>query len=402
MKILVVGGGSGGHVTPVIAVVREIWEIRPRAKIEFWTDKKYFKNTKKLAFENDMDLRVRKIAAGKLRRYTNFKFIDYLQHFDVILQNIADFFRIIGGFIQSFWRLIRNRPDVIFLKGGYVCLPVGIVAKWLHIPYIIHDSDATPGLTNRLLSKKATKIVTGMPLKYYNYPEEKAVWTGIPINQEFHPVGEKKQKSLKKELGFNENAPLLVVTGGSLGAENINVAIREILPELLKMTSVLLVAGRERYPEMLDLKDYEKWEDGKLVSNFRMLEFSGEMYKLFGAADLVVSRAGASTMTELSSMAKAVIMVPNYKLPGYHQVKNAETYAKENAAVIVEDNKIQKDPSLLLKEIKKLLKDKKKREELGANLKTFSKDNAAKNLADIVIDVANASATKVASVEKKS
>ena len=389
-------------MTPVIAVVREIWEIRPRAKIEFWTDKKYFKNTKKLAFENDMDLRVRKIAAGKLRRYTNFKFIDYLQHFDVILQNIADFFRIIGGFIQSFWRLIRNRPDVIFLKGGYVCLPVGIVAKWLHIPYIIHDSDATPGLTNRLLSKKATKIATGMPLKYYNYPEEKAVWTGIPINQEFHPVGEKKQKSLKKELGFNENEPLLVVTGGSLGAENINVAIREILPELLKMTSVLLVAGRERYPEMLDLKDYEKWEDGKLVSNFRMLEFSGEMYKLFGAADLVVSRAGASTMTELSSMAKAVIMVPNYKLPGYHQVKNAETYAKENAAVIVEDNKIQKDPSLLLKEIKKLLKDKKKREELGANLKTFSKDNAAKNLADIVIDVANASATKVASVEKKS
>lgn len=389
-------------MTPVIAVVREIWEIRPRAKIEFWTDKKYFKNTKKLAFENDMDLRVRKIAAGKLRRYTNFKFIDYLQHFDVILQNIADFFRIIGGFIQSFWRLIRNRPDVIFLKGGYVCLPVGIVAKWLHIPYIIHDSDATPGLTNRLLSKKATKIATGMPLKYYNYPEEKAVWTGIPINQEFHPVGEKKQKSLKKELGFNENEPLLVVTGGSLGAENINVAIREILPELLRVTSVLLVAGRERYPEMLDLKDYEKWEDGKLVSNFRMLEFSGEMYKLFGAADLVVSRAGASTMTELSSMAKAVIMVPNYKLPGYHQVKNAETYAKENAAVIVEDNKMQKDPSLLLKEIKKLLKDKKKREELGANLKTFSKDNAAKNLADIVIDVANASATKVASAEKKS
>ena len=389
-------------MTPVIAVVREIWEIRPRAKIEFWTDKKYFKNTKKLAFENDMDLRVRKIAAGKLRRYTNFKFIDYLQHFDVILQNIADFFRIIGGFIQSFWRLIRNRPDVIFLKGGYVCLPVGIVAKWLHIPYIIHDSDATPGLTNRLLSKKATKIATGMPLKYYNYPEEKAVWTGIPINQEFHPVGEKKQKSLKKELGFNENEPLLVVTGGSLGAENINVAIREILPELLKVTSVLLVAGRERYPEMLDLKDYEKWEDGKLVSNFRMLEFSGEMYKLFGAADLVVSRAGASTMTELSSMAKAVIMVPNYKLPGYHQVKNAETYAKENAAVIVEDNKMQKDSSLLLKEIKKLLKDKKKREELGANLKTFSKDNAAKNLADIVIDVANASATKVASAEKKS
>lgn len=381
-------------MTPVIAVVREIWKVRPRAKVEFWTDKKYYKNVQKLAFENEMDLRVRKIAAGKLRRYTNFKFIDYLQHFDVILQNVMDFFRIIGGFIQSFCRLVgeKNRPDVIFLKGGYVCLPVGVVAHWLKIPYVIHDSDATPGLTNRVLAKHATKVATGMPLKYYSYPEDKAVWTGIPINQEFRPASEKKQKSLKKEFGFNEDEPLLVVTGGSQGAEHINLAIKEILPDLLKFTSVLLIAGRMHYANMLDLKEYETWEDGELKSNFRMLEFSGEMFKLFGAADVVVSRAGASTMTELSSMAKAVIMVPNQKLPGYHQVKNAETYAKEDAAIVVSDEKMNKDPQVLLKEIKKLIKDKKKREELGENLKNFSKDNAAKNLADIVLDVVSATA----------
>ena len=155
MKILVVGGGSGGHVTPVLAVAREILKIRPRAKIEFWTDKKYYKNARKLMVENGMDLRVRKIAAGKLRRYTNFTFVTYLRNFDVVLKNIADFFKIIGGFIQSFFRLVFNRPDVIFLKGGYVCLPVGMVARFLRIPYVIHDSDAVPGLTNRLLSKKA-------------------------------------------------------------------------------------------------------------------------------------------------------------------------------------------------------------------------------------------------------
>ena len=183
-----------------------------------------------------------------------------------------------------------------------------------------------------------------------------------------------------------------MVTGGSQGAEHINLAIKEILPDLLKFTSVLLIAGRMHYANMLDLKEYETWEDGELKSNFRMLEFSGEMFKLFGAADVVVSRAGASTMTELSSMAKAVIMVPNQKLPGYHQVKNAETYAKEDAAIVVSDEKMNKDPQVLLKEIKKLIKDKKKREKLGENLKNFSKDNAAKNLADIVLDVVSATA----------
>ena len=380
------GGGSGGHVTPVIAVAREILKQRPRAKIEFWTDKKYYQNVRKLAVENGLEFRTRKIAAGKLRRYTNFTFVTYLQHFDVVLQNIADFFRIIAGFWQSFWRLVFNRPDIIFLKGGYVCLPVGMTARLLRIPYIIHDSDAVPGLTNRMLSKHALKIATGMPLKYYKYPEEKAVWTGIPIGEEFKPASEAKQKAYKKELGFNERKPLVVLTGGSLGAEHINLAVREILPELLKSTSVLLVAGRERYPEMLDLKDYEVWEEGELKSNFRMLEFSSEMWKLFGAADIVVSRAGASTMTELSSMQKAVIMVPNAILPGHHQVKNAETYAEEKAAIVVDDEKMNEDPQLLMKAIKKLLRDADLRAELAQNLKGFSKDHVAENIANIILE----------------
>lgn len=387
MKILVVGGGSGGHVTPVVAVVREIWKIKPRAKIEFWTDKKYYKNVKKITIESGMSLTVRKVAAGKLRRYTNFTFLMYLEHFDVVLKNVADFFRIIGGFCQSIWRLIANRPDVIFLKGGYTCLPVGVAAKILRIPYVIHDSDTVPGLTNRVLAKRAVKIATGMPLEYYSYPAEKAEWTGIPVSEEFRPTNAATQKSLKRELGFDPEQPLTVVTGGSLGAEHINIAIRDILPELLKTTSVLLVAGRERYPEMLDLKDYERWENGKLQSNFRMLEFSSEMWKLFGAADVVVSRAGASTMSELASMGKAVIMVPNQKLPGHHQVKNAEAYAKAKAAIVVQDEEMCDQPGMLLKAIKSMIKDKEKRETYAKNLRGFAKDDAAKNLAVMILGV---------------
>jgi UDP-N-acetylglucosamine--N-acetylmuramyl-(pentapeptide) pyrophosphoryl-undecaprenol N-acetylglucosamine transferase len=164
--------------------------------------------------------------------------------------------------------------------------------------------------------------------------------------------------------------------------------LREILPQVLKISSVLLVAGRERYPEMLDLKDYEVWEEGELKTNFRMIEFSAEIYKLFGAADIVVSRAGASTMTELSAMAKAVIMVPNEKLPGYHQVKNAEAYERANAAVVVADDKMHEDPELLLKAIRKLVNHEEQRIEIANNLKKFSKDNAAENLANTIISVA--------------
>ena len=371
-----------------MAVVREIWKVRPRAKIEFWTDKKYYKNARRITVENGMDLRIRKVIAGKLRRYTNFTFMMYLQHFDVVLKNILDFFKNIVGFFQSFFRLVFNRPDVIFFKGGFVCLPVGMAAKLLRIPYVIHDSDAAPGLTNRLLAKRATKIATGMPLEYYSYPADRAEWTGIPISDEFRPVSETKKRSYKKELDFDPDKPLLVVTGGSLGARNINVAIREILPQLLKQTSVMLVAGRERYPEMMDLKEYEVWEDGKLKTNFRMVKFSSEMWKLFGAADIVVSRAGASTMTELSSMAKAVIMVPNEKLPGYHQVKNARAYEKANAALVIEDGEMNQNATKLLSAVKKLLKDATLREELSKNLRSFVKDNAAENLANTIISVA--------------
>ena len=335
-----------------------------------------------------MDVNIKRVAAGKFRRYAGFGLMDYLRHFDIVLNNIADFFRVIAGFFQSLFRMIMHRPDVVFLKGGYVCLPVGMAARLLRIPYVVHDSDAVPGLANRLLSKRAAKIATGMPLSYYNYPENKAEWTGIPISEEFKPVSEAKQKSLKKELGFDPEKKLVLATGGSLGAEDINLTMRKILPELLKSSSAMLVAGRERYPDMLDLKEYEKWEDGVLQSNFRMVEFSSEMWKLFGAADVVVSRAGASTMTELSGIAKPVVMVPNEELPGRHQVKNAKAYEKAEAAIVVSDSKMMKKPELLLDAILHLLRSEKEREKLAKNLHSFTKDNAAESLADIIIGVA--------------
>ncbi len=410
MKILVVGGGTGGHITPAVAEVREILEQKPRTNIEFWTDFKYYKNVTKLTTEiglawgedikvrpkKDPYIRVRKIPAGKLHRYSNWAFRDYFIHFDItfkdlIIGNILGFFGFIAGLFTAFFRLLRkeSRPNIIFLKGGYVCLPVGLVARMFKIPYIIHESDVVVGLANRLLMKKAKKVAFGMPIsdemkeKHPNY-----IWTGIPVGPEFKPVSPTKQLSLKKAFSFNSEKPLVVITGGSQGSENINEAIRVILPELLKFTSVGLIAGRKHYENMVDLKRYENWEKATLESNFRMWEFNTTMDELMGAADVVVSRAGATTIAELASLKKAIILVPFERLPGGHQAKNAERLKNANAAAVVGDMKMNEDPKLLLDAIHHLVKSPRLRADMADNLAKEARSDAAKRLVTIILEEA--------------
>lgn len=409
MKVLVVGGGSGGHITPAVAAVREILEKKPRTKIEFWTDKKYYKNVVKITTEigvrwGEEDragskekpyIIVRKIKAGKFHRYAGLKLKDYFDEGaktlrDVTFGNIFGFFGFIAGLCQAFFRLLgkKNRPDVIFLKGGFVGLPVGMVAKWFRIPYVIHESDAVPGLANRLLMKRAKVVAMGSPYDEGIKGRENWEWVGIPVAAEYKKISNTTQKQLKRAAGFDPEKPLVMITGGSQGAEHINLAIREILPELLKISSVGLVAGRKHYEDMVDLKKYEEWDKAKLQSNFRMWEFSPTMNELLGAADVVVSRAGATTIAELAILSKPVILIPFEKLPGGHQSKNAERLEREGAVIVVPDNKMLEDPNLLLEDIKTLIKSSKKREELATRLHDESKTDAAERLADILIEIA--------------
>lgn len=402
------GGGSGGHITPAVAVVREILNLKPRVRIEFWTDFKYYKNVTKLTTElgvhwgeeenttikkRDPYIRVRRILSGKFHRYANWKFKDYFAHIDITLKdllfgNIFGFFGFMGGLIMSFCRMFRKkkRPDVIFLKGGFVCLPVGLVARLFKIPYVIHESDTVAGLANRILMKKAKIVAFGMPLpdevleKHPNY-----VWTGVPVGKEFKTVSGSKQAALKKAFSFSPDRPLVVITGGSQGAENLNLATREILPELLKFTSVGLVAGRKHYEDMVDLKRYENWEKANLESDFRMWEFNTTMDELMGAADVVISRAGATTIAEMAALGKATILVPFERLPGAHQVKNAERLENAGAALMLKDSEMIKDPTKLLEMVRSLTRSPKKREEMAAKIHTEAKPEAAKELAKIIL-----------------
>ena len=381
---------------------------KPRAEVEFWTDFKYYKNVTRLTTESGVEwgeeersrkapyIRVRRIPSGKFHRYSGWKFKDYFIHFgitlkDLILGNILGLFGFLAGLITAFCRLIskKNRPNAIFLKGGFVSLPVGLIAKRLKIPYIIHESDVVAGLANRILMKKATKVAFGMPIPEEVQKEhENYVWTGIPVGPEFKPVSPAQQISLKKAFSFNPDKPLVVITGGSQGSENLNEATRAILPELLKFTSVGLVAGRKHYENMIDLKKYENWDEASLESNFRMWEFNTTMNELMGAADVVVSRAGATTIAELSSLKKAVILVPFAPLPGGHQVKNAERLVEVGAASMVVDLEMVDKPELLLDEIHHLIKSPRHRADMADRLHDEARPDATKRLAKLILEEA--------------
>lgn len=341
-------------------------------------------------------IRVRRLPAGKFHRYAGWKFKDYFLHFDVtlkdlILGNILGFLGFLTGLLVSFIRLIRKdtRPNIIFLKGGFVGLPVGLIAKLFKIPYVIHESDATAGLANRVLMKKAKKVAFGIP------PSEEVmkahpnyVWTGIPVGQQYKPVSPSAKTALKKAFSFNPEKPLVVITGGSQGSENLNKATRDILPELLKFTSVALVAGRKHYEDMIDLKRYENWENANLESNFRMWEFNTTMDELMGAADVVVSRAGATTIAELAALKRAAILVPFERLPGSHQVRNAERLQAAEAVEVIMDSQMVENPNRLLDSIRHLIKSPRLCADMADRLAKEARSDAARRLAEIILEEA--------------
>jgi N-acetylglucosaminyl transferase len=363
--------------------LRELRKIEPDTEIRFWVDHAFEKQARTVMGGYDDSIRVDTIVSGKLRRYHHLKWWQQLMKFRTItLPNIIDVVKVSVGFMQCLCKLIAWRPDVVFTKGGYVCLPVGLAAHVLRIPLVIHDSDAHPGLTNRVLARWADAIGTGAPLKFYPYPREISQYVGVPIMEDFVPYSDERRRDVKVKLGFDPTRPLVVVTGGGLGARRINDAVVAMLSQLTKQTNVILITGAQQYS---DIRARVPNDTSKVhIHDF----ISSGLVDMLGAADIVVARAGATTILELAALAKPTILVPNGYLTGGHQLKNAAVYEEKGAVKVIDELQLDDHPEVLVRAIEALLADRAAMARMGAAFLTFAHPHAALDMAEMIVRTA--------------
>lgn len=320
-RIILTGGGTAGHVTPNIALI-------PRLR-ELGYDIQYigsYEGIEKKLIE-EFGIPYHGISSGKLRRY-----------FD--LKNFSDPFRVVKGYFEAKKILKDLKPDVIFSKGGFVTVPVVQAAKNLHIPVIIHESDMTPGLANKLAIPAASKVCCNFPETIPHLPKGKAVVTGSPIREELRSGN---KLAALKFCGFTADKPVLLVIGGSLGSVAVNRAIRSILPELLKTFQVIHLCGKGNLDESLNgTAGYVQFEYIKQ-----------ELADLFALADIVVSRAGANAICELLDLRKPNLLIPlSAAASRGDQILNAQSFQKQGFSEVLQEEEIT--PELLLSTIHKL------------------------------------------------
>ena len=308
-KIVMTGGGTAGHVTPNIALFDSLqkdgYEIHYIGSYE--GIEKGLIEDKKIPYYG--------ISSGKFRRYRSWK-------------NLTDPFRVLHGFFQARRLLGRIRPNVVFSKGGFVSVPVVMAAKTRHIPVIIHESDLTPGLANKLAMPSATKVCCNFPETLPYLPKEKAVLTGTPIRQE---LLHGNKQAAKDFCGFTGDLPILMVMGGSIGSVYINNAIRGCIDTLLTKYQIIHLCGKGNIDESLkDKKGYAQFE-----------YISENLPDLFAAADLVVARAGANSICELLALHKPNILIPlSRNASRGDQILNANSFAKQGFSAVLEEEEV--------------------------------------------------------------
>lgn len=306
-KIVLTGGGTAGHVTPNIALLPSLQE----AGYEVTYVGSYDGIEKKLI--SDFEIPYTGISTGKFRRYLD-------------PRNFTDPFRVIKGFAEAKKYLKKFQPDVVFSKGGFVSVPVVRAAASLRIPCIIHESDMTPGLANKLCIPVAQKVCCNFPETLKLLPEDKAVLTGSPIRSE---LAKGSPLSGYKMCGFTANKPVIMVVGGSLGAANVNAAVREALPGLLEDFQVVHLCGKDKIDNLLlGTQGYKQFEYVKT-----------ELKDLFAMADLVISRAGANSICELLALKKPNILIP---LPAASsrgdQILNARSFEAQGFSIVISED----------------------------------------------------------------
>ena len=314
-RIILTGGGTAGHVTPNIALL-------PRLK-ELGYDIQYIGSYTGIEKEliEPFGIPYHGISSGKLRRYFS-------------VQNFTDPFRVLKGFREAHKLIRQLKPDVIFSKGGFVSVPVVLAGKRCKVPVIIHESDMTPGLANKIAIPSAAKVCCNFPETLNSLPEGKAVLTGSPIRQEL--LSGNKIAAMDM-CHFTSDKPVILVIGGSLGAVAVNNAVREALPELLKDFQIIHLCGKGKMDE--SLKDVEGYCQFEYIKN--------ELRNLFALADIVISRAGANAICELLALHKPNLLIPlSANASRGDQILNARSFERQGFSLVLEEEQLTKETLL--------------------------------------------------------
>ena len=326
--------------------------------------------------------KVKTVYAGKFRRYHKQSWKNRITDYKTNLLNFRDLFYVIIGFFQSILLIRHLKPDVIFLKGGYVGLPVGLAGALLEKAYVTHDSDSIPSLTNKLVAKWAVYNTTGMPKDLYSYPEYKTLFVGVPVAPEYKYITETIKNSSRKDINIPINAKLLLITGGSLGAIRLNKAVSDIVNTLFKEIKDLYIVHQVGKGNTSVYKNIDN-------PRLKVVEFVNDLDKYSAAADIIITRSGANTVAELAVQGKATIIIPNPELTGGHQTMNASILKEKDAAIVISEGELKNDPSLLKNNILNLFKDNNKREEMGNNLRKVSVPDSSKKIAMLLLTLTN-------------
>lgn len=381
MKILFTGGGSGGHIFPIIAIAREIRKYYPQFNYDSSRKRRelklFFIGPKgEIPFTDliEEDIKVKKILAGKIRRY--FTISSFFQNLIDIL------FKVPFGIIQAFFYVFLLAPDLIFSKGGYGSLPTVIAGKLLGTPIFLHESDTIPGLANRFSSKFALEIFVSFPVEQMEYfPKEKMISVGNPIRESIFQGDKEEAKNI---FGINGQKPVILILGGSQGAQRINEVIYQVLNELLTEFEIIHQVGPKNFGEVKSIS--QVIINARLEKYYHIYPFleEEELAHAMTLADLIISRAGSGSIFEIAAVGKPSILIPLPESAQNHQAENAYLFSERGACLVIEETNLT--PHFFLDRLRYLFSHPTELKEMGEKAREFAKPRAAKVIADYIID----------------
>lgn len=383
MRVVLTGGGTGGHLTPLIAVAVTLRERARQGQIPVIDGEEPGLELIAVGVITDGDRRAFDAAgvpaihvpSGKIRRYLSGA---HLTFFDLLV-------RLPLGMLIALWKMFVLMPDVVFSKGGYGSVPVSVAAWVYRIPVLLHETDLVPGIANQRLARFASAVAVGYRALEERFPAEKVFVTGTPLRPWFRKIP--PAEAARQRLGLHERKPVLFVTGGSQGAQRINTVLLTILIQLLPEVQVLHQVGEANAAAVRDfiqkdLRNFPEIQDYHLIGTLS----EEDMVLSMAAADIIMSRAGGTTLAEIAAVGRPSLLIPLHEAAQQHQWENAYFFREHGAAVVLDETNLS--PAVLLSTIRRLLASPQDRSLMAQRVRELHRPTAADDIASVLIEMA--------------